>query len=105
MPSLSSLLFNKNQEHSCCSCGCHLNEQETSTILSPTRWFPRIRRRSSSSSSTASSNASLTMSLLYEEEYNSLQGNKQIDQFQEAYQLAVDEVLYTFYTRIIGLLY
>jgi hypothetical protein len=87
MPSLS-FLFNNKQEH-CCSCGCH-NEQETSSILSPTRWFPRIRRRSSSSSSTSSSN-SLTMSL-FEEEYNSTQDNKQIEQFQEAYQLAVDEV-------------
>lgn len=98
MPSLSSL-FNNKQDLSCSACGCHLtNDQETSSILSPTRWFPRIRRRSSSSSST-SSTSSLTMSLLYEKtptEYNAIQDNKHISQFQEAYQLAVEEVVYLF---------
>ena len=116
MPSLTSLLFNHNQnnnnnkqqEHLCCSCGCHHHQhhhannisEETSTIiLSPTRWFPRIRRRSSSASSctslfeensTSSANSSRRASTEYIHEIE----DKQIDEFEVSYRLAVDEVHY-----------
>lgn len=111
MPSLTSRLFNHNQsnkqqqEASCCSCGCHHHQhsnnnisEETSTIiLSPTRWFPRIRRRSSSTSSctsffdensTSSANSSRRASAEYIHEIE----DKQIDEFEDLYRLAVDEV-------------
>ncbi|CEP11322.1 hypothetical protein [Parasitella parasitica] len=118
MPSLS-FLFNHNHnnkqqqqqqqaELSCCTCGCHYQQQYTSNniseepstiILSPTRWFPRIRRRSSSASSctsffdensTSSANSSRRPSAEYIHEIE----DKQIDEFEELYRLAVDEMAY-----------
>ncbi|KAL9546883.1 hypothetical protein MBANPS3_006446 [Mucor bainieri] len=113
MPSLTSRLFNHNQtnkqqqEASCCSCGCHhhhhssnnISEETSTIILSPTRWFPRIRRRSSSTSSctsffdensTSSANSSRRASAEYIHEIE----DKQIDEFEDLYRLAVDEMAY-----------
>jgi hypothetical protein len=89
MPTLSSLLFNSNNntltpsnkqmtaadqpQHlsiNCCSCACHSHNEPnensnspTTMIFTPTKWFPRIRRRSSSSSSTTTTCSSLFSSI------------------------------------------
>lgn len=109
---------------SCCSCTCHNNNETTptsptTTIFTPTKWFPRIRRRSSSASSitfssissssspspfssslqpnfeepytTSSHNSSRRQSLEY---MNEIEDKKQIKEFEELYKLAVDEVVY-----------
>ncbi|KAI7906428.1 uncharacterized protein BX663DRAFT_548611 [Cokeromyces recurvatus] len=106
MPLLTSLLFNNHhkQQTLCCSCGCHMNEQETSSII---RWFPLIRRRSSSittttttttSSSLSSSSSSSLSNTFYD--YKDRGGgeegmeDKQVNEFQHLYRLAVDEMAY-----------
>lgn len=84
MPTLLSLFNNSHKEHSsCCTCNCH--EDSASMIFTPTRWFPRIKRRSSSSSSV--SYDSRTSS-----EYVSETEERQIVEFEKLYSLAVDEV-------------
>lgn len=94
MPTLSSL-FNNNNTHkdhsSCCSCNCH--DQDNSTIIfTPTRWFPRIRRRSSSSSSCTTVSYEDQSSRRVSSEYIVDIEDKQILEFERLYSLAVDEV-------------
>ncbi|KAI8970138.1 hypothetical protein BDF20DRAFT_838526 [Mycotypha africana] len=125
MPSLTSIFSNNNnQKKCCCTCGCHTpapintaiaqeqSQNSSNIILSPTRWFPRIRRRSSSSSSSASSVESLTSyfsSNTYGNKDEETLSNvtrlsaeldavdheiKQLNEFQDMYKLAVDEIAY-----------
>ncbi|GAA5810019.1 hypothetical protein MFLAVUS_003434 [Mucor flavus] len=89
MPTLSSLLFNQKQEHSSsCHCHCH---HEDSILFTPTRWFPRIRRRSSSSSSVSSIEDHPNKHHI-STEY--ILQQKHIEEFENLYSLAVDEMAY-----------
>ncbi|KAI8059083.1 uncharacterized protein B0P05DRAFT_517208 [Gilbertella persicaria] len=102
MPSFNLLL--RKQQHQpapsfvCCNCGCHF-EQENNTsnsiIKSPTRWFPRIRRRSSSSSSLSFYDSLSANSPRESNEYHiNVEEEKQIEEFGEMYKFAVDEMEY-----------
>ncbi|KAG2204648.1 hypothetical protein INT47_011943, partial [Mucor saturninus] len=73
---------------SCCTCNCH---EDTSTIIfTPTRWFPRIKRRSSSSSTCTTVSYESRVS----SEYSLDAEEKQILEFEQLYSLAVDEMAY-----------
>ncbi|KAI7871477.1 hypothetical protein BDF14DRAFT_1761449 [Spinellus fusiger] len=106
MPSITSLsarIFGSDKSHThthttlstppCCSCGCHQSIFTSSpppSPFTPSRWFPRIRRRSSSSSSGETRSQHPTYYTLAEQEHLS----KLYHEFKEHYTFAEDEMAY-----------
>lgn len=93
MPTLLSLFNNNNthnKEHGC-ACNCH--EDNSTIIFTPTRWFPRIKRRSSSSSSTCTAVSYEDHSSRVSSDYTAVDMEENhILEFEKLYSLAVDEV-------------
>lgn len=84
MSFLASLFPHKqqNQPHQSCGCVCH----EDTTVTRPTTWLERIRRRSSISSTQLLYENSSTESVQCSVE------EKNLNDFTDLYDLAVDEV-------------
>lgn len=104
MPSFTSKFFyNKQNQQQCCACGCHEQQAYNNSNTRP-KWFPRIRRRSSSASSStnslydyqSASSSSSSSSRRPSTEYMIEIEEKQMDEFENLYKLALDEVYLLF---------
>ncbi|KAI9027625.1 hypothetical protein CLU79DRAFT_587392 [Phycomyces nitens] len=92
MPLITSFsaLFGIDKSHSTprCSCGCH----QISSTFTPSRWFPRIRRRSSSASEE-------TRPQTYYSVAEKEQLSRLYTEFKDYHLLAEDEMSYAIESR------